>query len=233
MSKKKVAKTPTLEALNTKQEKLITSILTNDMIVAEGPAGVGKTFIVASLAAELLKGGTFKQIIFTRPVVPCGKSVGYLPGTIEEKMGVWTMPFMNVIKKHFSQGELDMFLKNGKIQSIPFEVMRGSSFDDCFIILDEAQNSTVHEMKMFLTRVGMYSKTLVMGDTTQSDLHLYGSSESGLDMMKRMIYEQGMNIPVITFKSEDIVRSGLCKDWVQAFERDKDLPRFITQPHSS
>lgn len=232
MSKKKTKHSDALTALNPKQEKLISAIMTNDMVVTEGPAGVGKTFIVASIAADLFRSGIFKNIIFTRPVVPCGKSVGYFPGTIEEKMAPWIAPFMNVIKKYFSQGEIDMFTKNGKIQVIPFEVMRGASFDDSFVIMDEAQNCTPHEMKMFLTRIGMYSKTLVMGDATQTDLHLYGSSENGLDMMKRMIYEQGMNIPVITFKSDDIVRSGLCKDWVQAFEKDKELPRFITHTTS-
>lgn len=227
MSKKKAKTTTKLEALNPKQEKLISAIKLNDMIIAEGSAGTGKTFIVATLAAEMLKDNTFKQIIFTRPVVPCGKSVGYLPGSLEEKMAAWTMPFMNIIKQHFSTGELDMFLKNGKIQAIPFEVMRGSSFDDSFVIMDEAQNATKHEMKMFLTRIGMYSKLLVLGDPLQSDL--YGSEETGLDMAKRIIDEQGMNVPVISFDSDDCVRSGLCKDWLKAFEKDKDLPRFLTE----
>lgn len=228
--KKKSIKSPALEALNPKQEQLINSIKHNDMIVAEGSAGTGKTFIVASMASDMLSSGIFKNIIFTRPVVPCGKSVGYLPGSLEEKMAAWTIPFMNVIKQHFSQGELDMFLKNGKITTIPFEVMRGCSFDDSFIIMDEAQNSTKHEIRMFLTRVGMYSKVVILGDSTQSDLRY--EEENGLDMIKRIIYEQGMSVPVITFKGEDIVRSGICKDWVLALEKDVSLPRFITQKES-
>ena len=236
MSKKKSNKaTNKLEPLNKKQEQLIAAILHNDMVVTEGSAGTGKTYIVTTMAAEGLKDGTYKRIIFTRPVIPCGKSIGFLPGTLEEKMAAWTLPFMAIIKQHFSQGEIDMFIKNEKIAAIPFEVMRGSSFDDSFIIMDEAQNCSKHEMKMFLTRIGEYSKTLILGDSTQSDLHYEG--ENGLEMVKRMIYEQGLNVPVVTFKAADIVRSGICKEWVLAFEKEgsafrdqKELPDFITKP---
>lgn len=221
---KKPTKGPHLQALNDKQRHLIGSIASSEMIVIEGCAGTGKTFIVSSLAAQYLKSGEIKQIIFTRPVVPCGKSIGFLPGTLEEKLAPWVMPFMNVIKKYFNAGELEMFLKNGKLQVLPFEVMRGSSFDDAFVIMDEAQNSSPKEMQMFVTRIGQDSKIVIMGDSTQSDLK---QDESGLEMVQRMVKENGLKVPVIKFSSSDIVRSGLCKQWVQAFESEHKLPSFI------
>lgn len=199
------------------------------MVAVEGSAGTGKTFIVASLAAQLLKAGVVKQIIFTRPVVPCGKSIGYLPGTMEEKLAPWVMPFMSVMKKYFNQGEIDMFIKNGKIQVLPFEVMRGSSFDESFVIMDEAQNSSPKEMQMLVTRIGQDSKIIVMGDSTQSDIR---QDESGLEMVQRMVRQNGLKVPCLRFTSDDIVRSGLCRDWVKAFEKEKEeetlLPAFIT-----
>lgn len=221
----KKKKSQSFQPVNTKQEKLVQSIDSSEMVVVEGPAGVGKTYVVASMAAQYLKVGTISKIIFTRPVVPCGRTIGLFPGTLEEKLANWTMPFMDVIKKYFSAGELDMFMKNQKIMSLPFEVMRGMSFDDAFIIVDEAQNSTPKEMQMLVTRVGRRSKTVILGDSTQSDLR---QDESGLEMVTRMIHEHGLKIPMMEFSSDDIVRGGLCKAWVQAFEAESNsIPRFL------
>lgn len=234
MKKDKRKETKTLKALTPKQSKLIQAISNKEMVVVEGPAGTGKTFVVASLAAQALKSGLVDKIVFSRPVVPCGKSIGFLPGTLEEKLAPWIMPFMMVISQYFSQSEIEMFVKNGKITTMPFETMRGMSFDNSFIILDEAQNSTPKEMRMFLTRTGMHSKTVILGDSTQSDVR---QDESGLEMAQRIIRRDNIDIAIIRFDSEDVVRSGLCKVWVKAFEYKEptwgnvlnELPAFITK----
>lgn len=209
-----------IEPLNKNQTILMNALRTSEMVISSGPAGVGKTFLVASMAALMLQNKAVKRIILTRPVIPTGRSIGYFPGDLMEKMAPWVVPFMEVFKKHMDQGELDCAIKNGNIEIVPFETMRGRSFDDSFIILDEAQNTTTHEMKMFLTRTGQYSKTVVLGDVQQSDLHwLENGQETGLDIAIRLA-KNVVNIPVVEFTSDDIVRSGLCKDWVKAFESE-------------
>lgn len=216
--------------LNDSQKDLINAIRTSDMAIVSGPAGTGKTFITSSIAALMLKNNIVDKIILSRPVIPTGRSIGFMPGDVMEKMANWVVPFMEVFKTKMSQGEIDCHLKNGNIEIVPFEFMRGRNFDDAFVMLDEAQNVSRHEMKMFLTRIGMYSRTVVMGDPQQSDLHwLEPNEETGLDIAVRLA-EKVVNVPVIKFSSDDIVRSDLCKAWIQAFEQEKrnELPRHLT-----
>lgn len=240
MKKPKKTRTVNLKALTSKQQQLIKEIAAKEMVVVTGPAGTGKTYVVASMAAQYLLSGAVEALILTRPVVACGKSVGYLPGSLEEKLAPWVFPFMNVLSKYFTKGELDMFVKNGKIRVVPFEVMRGYSFDNCYVVLDEAQNATIQEMKMFVTRIGEASKTVVLGDVTQTDL--VQGRETGLEMVQRMAVKHQLPVGVVEFEVDDIVRSGLCKDWVRAFTEPtqphwnlsdppdlRDLPSFITK----
>jgi phosphate starvation-inducible PhoH-like protein len=216
-----------LEPLNKHQEDLIQHIKTQDMVIVDGVAGTGKTFITASCAALMLKAKLFERIIITRPVVPTGRSLGYFPGELLEKMRPWVIPFMEVIKSHFTKEEIEVKLLNGSIEVVPFEVMRGRSFDDSFVILDEAQNTSTHEIKMFLTRTGMFSRTIVLGDSRQSDMHwLQPHEESGLQLAKRLA-KNVVGVPVVEFEAADVVRSDLCKKWIEAFDTENRLPDFI------
>jgi phosphate starvation-inducible PhoH-like protein len=219
-----------IEPLTDTQALFLQSIKEHDMIIVDGCAGTGKTYLAASCASAMLKEKIVERIIITRPVIPTGRSLGYFPGDLLEKMQPWVAPFMEVMKVHFSKEEIEVKIKNGGIEIVPFEVMRGRSFDNSFVILDEAQNCSYHEMKMFLTRVGNYSKTIVIGDSQQSDMHWLDGAESGLDVAKRLATKI-VNLPVIEFDSKDIVRSDLCKMWIEAFEQEgrKELPKFLTR----
>jgi len=209
-----------IEPQNPRQKQLIDFLRLQDMVIIDGCAGTGKTFITASMAAIMLQAKMFERIIFTRPVVPTGRSIGYMPGDLNEKMAPWVTPFIEIMKRYLTIEEINNYTTKGIIEVVPFEVMRGRNFDDSFIILDEAQNATCHEIKMFLTRIGEYSKTVVLGDSNQSDLHwLQPNEESGLQMAKRLA-KNVVGVPVVEFTSEDIVRSDLCKKWIQAFEAD-------------
>lgn len=229
---------PTLKALNEKQADLIRAILEEDLIIVEGPAGTGKTYIPAVLACDLLDQGKVNKIILTRPNIPSGKSLGYFPGSLEEKMEPWVKPFLSVMASRLQQGVISTGLKNNKFEIVPFETMRGRSFDNCFIFLDEAQNTSAHEMEMFLTRIGEGSTTIINGDMSQSDT--MDRYNSGLAVAKRMAAKHKIpNTRIIQFTEDDIVRSGMCEAWVKAFiserkeAKDSYLPSFITTvgPH--
>lgn len=203
------------------QSHLISAIDKSQLILLDGPAGTGKTFCTTSKACEFLIEGKVQKIILVRPNIPAGRSIGLFPGTLEEKMANWTIPIIEIMKDYFNAGTLDCHIKNGKIVVVPFEVMRGASFNDAFVILDEAQNTTPHEMEMFLTRIGEGSTIVVNGDTRQNDLK--DGQESGLEMAIRMAKRHRIsNVSVVKMTTEDIVRSGMCRDWVIAFETDKD-----------
>lgn len=199
------------------QKELLNAIKQYDMVIASGPAGTGKTYCTAGLAAYLLASKQIKKIVLTRPVVPTGKSIGYFPGELEDKMAPWVVPFTSVLKQFLGQGAFDCHVKNGNIEVVPFETIRGRSFEDSFVILDEAQNTTVSEIKAFLTRHGEGSKTIILGDKTQTDI----KECNGLDFtIYHIEHNQRLtdNVGYVQFTKSDIVRSGLCKMWVEAFE---------------
>jgi phosphate starvation-inducible PhoH-like protein len=207
-------------ALNEKQGEFIYAIDRKELIVATGSAGTGKTYIAAAFAASFLAQGKVNKIVITRPNIATGKTLGHFPGTVEEKMANWVAPVMQVLQSFMGKGALECAIKNGKVIVAPFETIRGSTFNDAFVILDEAQNTTQSEIMAFLTRLGTGSTTIVTGDESQSDLK--SNNNSGLAILRQMIDNRPPLqelCEVVQFSSYDIVRSGLCKLFVQEFDR--------------
>jgi len=205
-----------LVAKNDNQQLLINSLRGSEQVIVLGPAGTGKTYISATYAAQLYQAKKISKIILTRPNVAAGRSIGFFPGSLEEKMAPWMAPIIDVLTKHLSKGVVETAIKNGNIEITPFETMRGRSFEDAFVLLDEAQNTTVHEMQMFLTRVGEGSQVVLNGDIMQSDL----KETSGLKKVIHMAKKHNLPIPVVEFTVDDIVRSDLCKLWIETFIKE-------------
>ena len=205
---------PPIKALNPKQAIYLDALRTSPQVIVLGPAGTGKTWIAATHAADLFRKRQIEKIILTRPNVPCGRSLGYFPGTLEAKFAPWAAPVIEAIKERIGVAAYEIALKNGDIELVPFEVMRGRSWKNAFILLDEAQNSTPAEIKTFLTRIGEDCTVVVNGDVSQCDL----DQASGLRTVIHLIKSQMLSVPVIEFAREDIVRSGICAMWVRAFD---------------
>jgi phosphate starvation-inducible PhoH-like protein len=210
-------KKPPLFPKTERQADYIKAVTEFQQVVVLGPAGTGKTYIAATIAADLYELGKIDRIILTRPNVSAGKSIGFFPGTLEEKMAPWMAPVIDVLNKRMEKGAYETAVKNGNIEVVPFETMRGRSFNDAFVILDEAQNTSPHEMKMFLTRVGENCKVIINGDVMQSDLN----ESSGLSKAIHMAKKYMLPVPVIEFEVGDIVRSELCKAWIVAFMKEE------------
>lgn len=173
----------------------------------------GKTYVVATEAASLYHTKGISRIIITRPHVAVGKDVGFLPGTLEEKCAPWSLPVIDVLERHLGKGVVETGLKNGNIETAPLALMRGRSFDNSFVIVDEAQNITLQELKMVLTRIGEGSKLVLNGDIQQSDL----KEGDGLTKIIHLIKKHCLDIPIVEFGIDDIVRSGITKEWVKVF----------------
>jgi phosphate starvation-inducible PhoH-like protein len=201
-------------AMNAKQAEYIGYLRTHAQIFVLGPAGTGKTWIAASYAADLYRAGVVKKIILTRPNVPCGRSLGFFPGSLEAKFAPWAVPVTDAIRDRLGAAVYDIAVKNGNIEVVPFEVMRGRSWREAFVLLDEAQNTSAVEMKMFLTRIGEDCITVVNGDVAQCDLE----RDSGLRVALNLIRDRALPVPVVEFCLDDIVSSGLCAMWARAFE---------------
>jgi phosphate starvation-inducible PhoH-like protein len=198
---------------NDNQDFYIKSLRAKDQVVVFGPAGTGKTYVVATEAASLYHTKAISRIIITRPHVAVGKDVGYLPGTLEEKCAPWSLPVIEVLERHLGKGVVETGLKNGNIETAPLALMRGRSFDNAFVIVDEAQNITLQELKMVLTRIGEGSKLVLNGDIQQSDL----KEGDGLTKIIHLIKKHCLDIPIVEFTLDDIVRSGITKEWVKVF----------------
>lgn len=205
-----------IEAMNDKQQEYIEAIFNSPQTVVMGPAGTGKTYLAAAIAANLLRTNEIDKIVLTRPNVPSGRSLGFLPGTMEDKIGPWVIPFTDVIREYLGNDIYTMAMRKRNIDIVPFEVMRGRTFDNAFIILDEAQNTLPAEMKMFLTRIGKDSRVVINGDVKQTDL----KSDSGLQVILKMIDKQKLPVPVVEFGIEHIVRSDICSMWIKAFDKE-------------
>ena len=195
------------------QGKLIKAISTSQQVLILGPAGTGKTYVTATCAADLYTLKEIDKIVITRPHVAVGKDIGFLPGTLEEKAQPWALPVLDVLVKHLGRGAVDTALKAGNIEVATLALMRGRSFDNAFIIVDEAQNIEVAEIKMLLTRVGEGSTIVMNGDIQQSDL----KGTSGLAKVIHLSKKHLLDVPVIEFGVDDIVRSGICAEWVKVF----------------
>ena len=204
---------PPIVALNPKQADYLQALRTSQQVIVLGPAGTGKTWIAATHAADLFRKRRIDRIVLTRPNVPCGRSLGFFPGSLEEKFAPWAAPVVDAIKERIGRAAFEIALKRGDIEMVPFEVMRGRSWKNAFVLLDEAQNTTAAEIKTFLTRVGEDCTVVINGDVAQSDL----SENSGLTTALDLIRRHGLPVPVVEFDMDDIVRSGWCAMWVKAF----------------
>lgn len=211
------AKTPKLTPKTEGQYHYMEAIKNNTIILTEGPAGTGKTFIATMLAMEALKRDNSLKLILTRPIVEAGEKVGFLPGTIEEKYEPYLQPFRHVIEKYYKPGYLDYILKkkSGPIYPTPLCYMRGMTFENSWVILDEAQNTTVTQMKLFLTRLGSGSKLIINGDTDQVDIKERSGLRDAIDRMKGI-----PGVAVVTFDEEDCVRHDLIKYILRAYAHD-------------
>lgn len=205
----------TLLPKNDKQSAYIKALKSNSQVIVTGPAGTGKTYIASTYAATLFMRGDIDKIILTRPNVAAGRSLGFFPGTMEEKMAPWVIPFTDVLEACMGKEVYEIAMRKRQIDIVPFEVMRGRTFNRAFVILDEAQNTSPSEMKMFLTRIGEESQVLLNGDIKQSDL----KTTSGLKTVIDMIQKQKLPVEHIEFTVEDIVRSDICAMWVKAFDK--------------
>jgi phosphate starvation-inducible PhoH-like protein len=204
---------PPIKALNPTQAAYLHALHTSSQVIVLGPAGTGKTWMAATYAADLFRNGAIDKIILTRPNVPCGRSLGFFPGTLEDKFAPWAVPVTDAIKERIGRAAYEIALKKGDIELVPFEVMRGRSWSNAFVLLDEAQNSSPAEIKTFLTRIGEGCTVVINGDISQCDL----DRGSGLSTVLHLIKSQGIDVPVIEFGRDDIVRSGVCAMWVRAF----------------
>lgn len=196
------------------QEKFMNAIESHKLVFATGPAGTGKTYIAGAMAAEALIKGEIERIVITRPVVEAGENMGFLPGEIEEKYAPYLAPFLDVLNERLGKSQVEYMMKSGKIEAAPLAYMRGRTFKNAYVILDEAQNTTPTQMKLFLTRLGYDTKAIVSGDAMQKDI----PGESGLvDAVERLRFIP--SVKVIQFSTDDIVRSGLVQEIVEAYER--------------
>jgi phosphate starvation-inducible PhoH-like protein len=180
------------------------------MVFAVGPAGTGKTMLACYAAIQGLNDDSFKRIILTRPAVSVEEDIGYLPGTLEEKMDPWTRPIMDIFAEFYSQTQIASMIKEKVIEICPLAYMRGRTFKNSFIIADEMQNSTPNQMKMLLTRIGDDSKMVITGDLMQHDRKY---DENGLkDIYERIKDRVHKRIECITFEHKDIERNPIVKD---------------------
>jgi len=213
---KEERKVPPLRPKSDNQADYIASIMTRQQTISIGCAGTGKTFIAGTIAADLLRTNKIKKIVITRPNVAAGKSLGFFKGSMAEKIEPWVAPFTEVIRNRVGVAAYEIYEKRGQIEIVPLEVMRGRTFDNSMIILDEAQNTTQGEMKMFLTRTGADSRIVINGDIKQQDI----KESSGLSMVVKLARKYSLPIPVIEFGEEDICRSGVVKMWIKTFNKE-------------
>ena len=201
-----------VEPLNFIQGEYLEAIRHNDIIFGIGSAGTGKTYIAASYAASELFHRKVSKIILTRPNVETGRGLGFLPGTLEEKYAPYLLPFDAIFSKALGKGFYEYALKNKDIEPTPLGFLRGTTFENCIVLLDEAQNCTKEEMKMLLSRIGKNCKMIISGDECQSDI---GETSGLMDAVKRLDGIDG--IEIIEFLDQDIVRSVMCKKIIQAY----------------
>jgi phosphate starvation-inducible PhoH-like protein len=203
-----------IKARTANQRRMVDSIVKNDVLFAIGPAGTGKTYTAVALAVRALKNKEIKRIILTRPAVEAGESLGFLPGDLKEKVDPYLRPLYDALDDMIPAEKLKLYLENRTIEIAPLAFMRGRTLDNCFVILDEAQNSTDLQLKMFLTRMGPSAKFIVTGDVTQIDLPK--KNMSGLHNALRIL-DDIPGIEIIYLTGEDVVRHKLVKRILKAY----------------
>ena len=198
------------------QQRLVRSFDTHDLVFAVGPAGTGKTYIAIALAVRALKNKQIRRLILSRPAVEAGEKIGFLPGEMKDKLDPYLQPLYDALEEMIPVGKLKEYMDNNTIQIAPLAFMRGRTLNDAVIILDEAQNTTKLQFKMFLTRLGTNAKMIVTGDVTQIDLP--SNAQSGL-VHAMNILDRVSDIAFIHFEKKDIVRHKLVQQIVEAYER--------------
>ncbi len=206
-----------IRARNRTQQEMVKSYFENDLIFAVGPAGTGKTYIAIALAVRALKNREIKRIILTRPAVEAGERLGFLPGDLKDKLDPYLQPLYDALGDMIPSRKLQEFMEEGTIQIAPLAYMRGRTLDRACVILDEAQNTNLGQLKMFLTRMGPNAKFIVTGDASQVDLPRKEDSGllKGIEMLKDI-----KGIHAVFFSREDIVRHPLVNKIVKAFDAD-------------
>ena len=203
---------------STNQQNYVNAIIEHDAVFAIGPAGTGKTYLAVARAVEALENSNIKRIILVRPVVEAGEKLGFLPGDLSEKVDPYLRPIYDALYEFIGFEKVNRLIEKHVIEVAPLAFMRGRTLNECYIILDEAQNTTIPQMKMFLTRMGFGSKMVITGDVTQIDLP--NPSQSGLlDAIK--ILDGIEQITFCELDSQDIVRHQLVKRIVSAYDREK------------
>ena len=203
------------------QQKLVKAFADNDLVFATGPAGSGKTFVAIALAVKALKNKEVRKIILSRPAVEAGEKLGFLPGEMKDKLDPYLQPLYDALQEMIPAAKLKEYMENNVIQIAPLAFMRGRTLNEAVIILDEAQNTTTHQIKMFLTRLGMNAKMIVTGDVTQIDLP--PTATSGLIQAMRILRDVA-GIGRVEFTKKDIVRHKLVQRIVEAYDQfDKSI----------
>ena len=203
-----------VKARTVNQRRMVESIVRNDILFAIGPAGTGKTYTAVALAVRALRNKEVRRIILTRPAVEAGENLGFLPGDLKEKVDPYLRPLYDALDDMIPAEKLKVFLENRTIEVAPLAFMRGRTLDNCFVILDEAQNATDMQMKMFLTRMGPTAKFIVTGDVTQIDLPK--KQQSGLQTALKLL-EGIEGIDIIYLSGGDVVRHRLVRRILEAY----------------
>lgn len=205
-----------ISARTPNQQKLVDTYRSNDLTFALGPAGTGKTYIAIALAVRALKNKEVRKIILSRPAVEAGEKLGFLPGDMKDKIDPYLQPLYDALEDMIPAVKLKEYMETKVIQIAPLAFMRGRTLNDAVIVLDEAQNTTTHQIKMFLTRLGMNAKMIITGDVTQIDLPR--SQQSGLVQALRILRDVS-GVGMVEFGKKDIVRHALVQRIVEAYER--------------
>ena len=204
-----------IKARTVNQRKIVSNIKKNDLLFAIGPAGTGKTYTAVALSVKALKSKEVKRIILTRPAVETGENLGFLPGDLKEKLDPYMQPLYDALIDMLPSEKLKDYLEQGIIQIAPLAFMRGRTLDKAFVILDEAQNATESQMKMFLTRMGMSAKFVITGDETQIDLP--SKQKSGLVQAKEKL-EKIEGVSFVFLDEKDVIRHKLVKKIIKAYK---------------
>ena len=214
---KQLIKTPrkSVIARSEKQSDYITALKENDMVIALGPAGTGKSFLAVSVAVTLLMEKKIERVILSRPAVEAGEKLGFLPGDMKEKVDPYLRPLYDALYELFGADKIDKKIETGEIEIAPLAFMRGRTLKNCFAILDEAQNATQTQIKMFLTRIGENSKLVVNGDPSQIDL--INKENSGLTKSKNIL-KNLKEIKIVEFDHNDVVRHPLVSKIISAYQ---------------
>ncbi len=218
----------TVRARTANQKKMVSAIDKNDILFAIGPAGTGKTYTAVALAVRALKNKMVKKIILTRPAVEAGESLGFLPGDLKEKIDPYLRPLYDALDDMIPADKLGYYMTTRTIEIAPLAYMRGRTLDHAFIILDESQNTTDLQLKMFLTRIGPNAKAIITGDLTQVDLPR--NQRSGLEKALRILKNVD-GIAHIELDEEDVVRHRLVKAIIRAYDKEKIVEDSTDRPY--